>query len=64
MPDRKHKEGGTNISGNRFEADLAPNRSTADVRDRKYNRLFMLMNREDLSELRDLAEELLGMMPK
>jgi hypothetical protein len=62
MPE--HKEGGTNVSGNRFEADISPNRSRADIKDRKNNRLFSLMNREDLEELRDLAAELLGMMPE
>lgn len=60
----KDSEGGTHVSGNRFEADLAPNKSRADIRDRKHNRLFMLMNREDLQELRELADELLSMMPR
>lgn len=61
MPD--YSEGGTNVQGNRFEADVSKNRSRADIRDRKHNRLFMLMDRGDLEELRDLAAELLAMMP-
>lgn len=58
-----HSEGGTNLQGNRFEADVARNRSRADIKDRKNNRLFILLNREDLEELRDIAAELLRMMP-
>jgi hypothetical protein len=59
----RDSEGGTHVSGNRFEADLAPNRSRADIKDRKNNRLFTLLSREDLEELRDLAAEILRMMP-
>jgi hypothetical protein len=57
-------EGGTNIRGNRFEADLARNRQLADVRDRKNNRLFVILSREDLQELHDLTEKVLEMMPE
>ncbi len=56
-------EGGTNLQGNRFEADVARNRSRADIKDRKNNRLFILLSREDLEELRDIVAELLRMMP-
>lgn len=58
-----HSEGGTNIQGNRFEADIARNRSRADIKDRKGHKLFTLLNREDLQELRDISDELLRMMP-
>jgi len=54
-------EGGTNIRGNRFEADLAKNRKIADIRDRKNGRLFVILNREDMQELHDLTGELLKM---
>lgn len=57
-----HSEGGTNISGNRFEADVAPNKKRADIKDRKGNRLFPLLNREDLEELRDMSIHLLDGM--
>lgn len=55
-------EGGTNIRGNRFEADLAKNKKLADIRDRKNNRLFVILSHEDIRELHDLTAELLGMI--
>lgn len=57
-------EGGTNIQGNRFEADVAPNRARADIKDRKIHRLLHTLNREDIQELHDLTNELLKMMPE
>lgn len=57
-----HKEGGTNIQGNRFEADVSRNRSRADIKDKKSGRVFTLLNPEDVLELKDLAFELLRMM--
>jgi hypothetical protein len=55
-------EGGTNIRGNRFEADLARNKKVADIRDRKNSRLITILNREDIQELHDLTAELLSML--
>lgn len=48
------------LRGNRFEADVAPNRSRADIRDVKNRRLFVLLSREDLEELHELTGELLA----
>lgn len=62
MPD--HREGGTNLQGNRFEADLSPNKARADIKDRKGNRLFALLSREDIMELHELTSELKLMMWK
>jgi hypothetical protein len=59
-----HKEGGTNIQGNRFEADVSPNQQRADIKDRKGNRLFTLLSREDIMELHELTSELKMMMWK
>lgn len=58
-----HSEGGTNIQGNRFEADVSPNQQRADIKDRKNNRLLMLLNREDLEELRAMVSAVLELMP-
>ncbi len=55
-------EGGTNLQGNRFEADVSPNKTRADIRDRKISRLFHTLDREDIRELHELTEELLRMM--
>ncbi len=52
------------LQGNRFKADVATNRSRADIRDLKNNRLFVLLNREDLEELHELTEELLRRIPE
>lgn len=54
-----HSEGGTNVQGNRFEADVSPNKKRVDIKDRKGNRMFTLLNREDLEELRDMSMHLL-----
>lgn len=64
MPDHEHGEGGTNLSGNRFEADVSPNRKNADIRDRKGNRFFTLLSKEDIMELHELTSELKLMMWK
>jgi len=58
----KHNEGGTNIQGNRFEADVSRNKQRADIKDRKIGRVLHTLNREDVQELHDMAAELLGMM--
>lgn len=63
MPDRKHSEGGTNIHGNRFEADVSPNQRLADIKDRKNNRFLTLLNREDLEELQAMVGAVLALMP-
>lgn len=63
-PEMGVSEGGKNLQGNRFEADVAPNKSRADVKDRKNNRLFILLNREDIEELHELTGELLRRMPE
>jgi hypothetical protein len=55
-------EGGTNLQGNRFEADVSPNKARADIRDRKISRLIHTLNKEDVRELHELTEELLQMM--
>lgn len=55
----KPSEGGTHFAGNRFEADVSPNRKRVDVKDRKGHKLFTLLAREDIEELKELAEELL-----
>lgn len=60
--DMGHSEGGTNLRGNRFEADLALNKSRADIKDRKNSKLFLLLSREDLQELHELTGELLRSM--
>lgn len=60
----KPSEGGIHLQGNRFEADISPNKSRADIKDRKNSKLFLLMSREDLEELRELTGELLGMMDR
>ncbi len=52
------------LQGNRFRGDVSPNRSRADIKDVKNNRLFMLLNREDLEELHELTEELLRRIPE
>jgi hypothetical protein len=57
-------EGGTNLQGNRFEADVSPNKARADIKDRKGNRLFTLLSREDIMELHELTGELKLMMWK
>lgn len=58
----EHSKGGTNLQGNRFEADVAKNGSRSDIRDRKGGRLFMLMSLEDIEELHELTSELRKMM--
>lgn len=63
MPD-SHSEGGTNLQGNRFEADVSPNRKNVDIKDRKGNRLFTLLSKEDIMELHELTRELKLMMWK
>ncbi len=55
-------EGGTNLQGNRFEADVSPSKTRADIRDRKISRLFHTLDRDDIQELHELTEELLRMM--
>lgn len=57
-------EGGTNIQGNRFEADVSPDRKRVDIKDRKGHRLFTLLSKEDIMELHELASELKLMMWK
>lgn len=57
-----HPEGGVNVFGNRFEADIAPNKKRVDIRDRKGNRMFTLLSREDLEELRDISIHILDGM--
>lgn len=57
--DMGHSEGGTHISGNRFEADISPNKTRADIKDRKNSKFFLLLSPEDLQELHDLTFELL-----
>lgn len=47
------------LEGNRFQSDVAPNRSRADIRDVKNNRLLVLLNHEDLEELHELTGQLL-----
>lgn len=59
--DMGHSEGGVNLRGNRFEADMSPNRSRADIKDRKNSKLFIMLSREDLEELHELTGKLLQM---
>lgn len=59
-----HSEGGTNLQGNRFEADVSPNKERVDIKDRKNNRLFHTLSREDIMELHELTSELKMMMWK
>lgn len=60
MPD--HGEGGTNLQGNRFEADVSPNGKRSDIKDRKGGRLWTLLSLEDIEELHELTSELRKMM--
>ena len=54
----------TSIRGKRFEAFVSSDRSLADVVDRENTGRLILLPVDDLRELRDLLDELVGFMER
>ncbi len=58
------REGAISIGGDRFEADVSPNREFADIVDRKELKRLILLDLPALRELHELTDELIEFMER
>jgi hypothetical protein len=56
------QEGGTVITGKRFEGHVSPSRTLADIVDQRLRGRLILLKKDDAIELRDLCQELIESM--